>query len=72
VTRDDHEKRVEEVLADAADAAKHNVGLTGLAACKGMTPRQMRRYLARHGRDDLISPLLANDESERISHGGKS
>ncbi|GAA1992643.1 hypothetical protein GCM10009718_32940 [Isoptericola halotolerans] len=65
MTRNDHPQRIDQVLGDAHDAAKHGVGMRGLAACVGMAPTVLRRFLTRHGRDDLVAPLLANDESLR-------
>ncbi|WP_402465693.1 hypothetical protein [Isoptericola aurantiacus] len=70
MTRIDHPARVRQVLGDAHDAAKYGVGLSGLAACVGMAPRSLRRFLTRHGRDDLVAPLQANDETLRVGGPG--
>jgi len=58
------------VLEDIADMARRGVGLNGAIAVTGIGGykttdgrRFFERWLIRHGGDDLIAPLKANQQS---------
>lgn len=58
-TIDDH--LLNQRIEDAAFLADHGVGLTEAGRRLGVLAASLRDYLNRHGRNDLVARLLAND-----------
>lgn len=50
-------------VEDATFLADNGVGITEAARRLGVLAASLRDYLTRHGRNDLVARLLANDPS---------
>lgn len=61
MTRNDHGRRVTFVVTAARRAAQRGQGLSQLAAKVNMPCKTLRKYLMRHGADDVVPVLVARD-----------
>lgn len=64
MTRPDHERRVAWVLRQARAAADRGESMDHLAALVRIPPKPLRRYLCRHGSDDIVPVLIAHRSTQ--------